>query len=124
MREWTGRRDDLSDTAEEGLKTAQNVSFKMSGEMRRRPGLGGRIDRSGILTTEWSDPFGVAYVVVVGDTGAIYTIRLSTSASTAVKTGLNTANRGCFARSNGRLYFVNDFDAMQRVTDGTQATDT
>lgn len=123
MREWTGRRDDLSDTAEEGLKTAQNVSFKIGGEMRRRPGLSGRIGRSGILTTEWSDPFGVAYVVVIGDTGAIYTIRLSTSASTAVKTGLNTTNRGCFARANGRLYFVNDFDTMQRVSDGTQSSD-
>ncbi len=123
MRQWPGRRDDLSDIAEEGLKTAQNVSYKVGGEIRRRPGLSGRIDEAGILATEWSDAFGTAYVVI-NNSGTLKTIKLSDGTETSVASGLNTGIRGCFARSNGRLYFVNDFNAMQRIASGDQAAGT
>lgn len=123
MREWQGRRDDLSVIAEEGLHTAQNVSYKVTGEIRRRSGLSGRIDQSGTLVTEWTDPFGTPYLVYNTGSGGLRTVKISDGTETAVATGLSTA-RGCFSRSNGRLYFVNDFNAMQRVSTGDQATTT
>jgi hypothetical protein len=123
MREWQGRRDDLSVIAEEGLLTCQNVSFKVRGELRRRPGLGDRIDDYGILATEWSDPFGEAYLVFRRSTN-LRTFKLSNTTSTPVTAALSSVNRGCFARANGRLYFVNDFDPMQRISTGDQAADT
>lgn len=36
---------------------------------------------------------------------------------TQIASGLNTANRGCFAQANGQVYFTNNFDAV-KVWDG------
>lgn len=119
MREWQGRRDDLSLIAEEGLLTAQNVSYKVGGEIRRRSGLANRIDEAGTLVTEWTDPFGTPYLVYNSGAGTLRTVKISDGTETTVASSLSTT-RGCFSRSNGRLYFVNDFNAMQRVADGAQ----
>lgn len=40
---------------------------------------------------------------------------------TTLKSGLDTAYAGCFAKSQGRLYFVNDFNPMQVVERGDAA---
>ncbi len=125
MRQWSGRRDDLSVTAEEGLFTAQNCSFKVGGEVRRRPGLGDRVEWGGQLQTEWIDQFGAPYLVLKRSTGQFLTYKLTTGTTSIVSvSNLNTVNRGCFARSNGRLYFVNDFDPMKRVSTGTANLET
>ena len=127
MRQWQGRRDDLSVIAEEGLLTCQNVSYKVRGEMRRRPGLGDRLDDYGELATEWTDPFGTAYLIfrqASGSSATLRTYRLSDDTTTVVASALSTANRGCFARANGRLYFVNDFNPMQRIATGTDTAGT
>jgi hypothetical protein len=122
MRQWQGRRDDLSDIAEEGLMTAQNVSFKVSGELRRRPGLGERLDEYGQLATEWTDPYGHPYLVFRNGSG-LRTLLLDDGTVTVVASSLSTANRGCFARVNGRLYFTNDFNPMKRISQGDQSAD-
>ncbi len=119
MRQWQGMRADLSLIADEGLLTAQNVSYKVAGEVRRRSGLANRIDESGILVTEWSDPFGTPYLVYNSGAGTLRTVKITDGTETTVASSLATT-RGCFSRSNGRLYFVNDFNAMQRVSTGDQ----
>ncbi len=119
MRQWPGVRADLTAISDEGLATAKNISFKVDGELRRRPGLDGdnTIAMGGELATEWSDPLGLSYYVFK-NTSTLTTVRISSGTQTTVASGLHT-NRGCFARANGRLYFTNDFNAMQRITDGT-----
>lgn len=101
--------------------TAKNLSFKVAGEAQRRPGLDGdnRIAESGLLVTEWTDFFGVPYLVF-NNSGTLKSVRISNGTETSLATGLNTGIRGCFARANGRLYFTNDFNAMQRVSEGDQ----
>ena len=101
------------------MATAKNISFKVDGELRRRPGLDGdnRINMGGELLTEWSDFLGLAYYVIKYST-TLTSVRISSGTQTTVASGLS-ANRGCFARANGRLYFTNDFNAVQRITDGT-----
>lgn len=118
MKQWQGLREDLSVVADEGLATATNVSFRIAGELRRRPGLAGRIDESGTLVTEWTDPFGTGYLIFNDGAGTIKSVKISDGTETSLLTSLNTALRGCYAKSNGRLYFTNDFDAMKRIERG------
>ena len=116
--DWPGIRDDLAATDARGALLAENVSFAVDGELRRRPGLGDRIAEAGILSSEFQHPTLGNYVVLLSSAGALKSVLLSDGTETSLKTGLNTGYRGCFARSNGRLYFVNDFDAMQRIERG------
>lgn len=118
MRDWPGVRADLSAVADEGLAVAKNISHKVQGEIRRRAGLDGDnlVGAGGDLLTEWTDFLGVAYLVFKYST-TLTSLRLSNAAQVTVASGLHS-NRGCFARANGRLYFTNDHNAMQRVTDG------
>lgn len=118
MRTWQGLREDLSVVSDEGLLTATNVSFRIGGELRRRPGLSGRIDESGTLVTEWTDPFTVSYLVYNSGSGTLRTVKISDGTETTIVSSLNTAIRGCYGKSNGRLYFVNDFNLMQRIERG------
>lgn len=122
MRAWDGIRADLSSVADEGHASLVNVSFLIGGELRRRPALDGdsRINEAGTLVSEWTDFFGVPYIVF-NNSGTLKSVKLSDGTETSLSTGLNTGIRGCFARSNGRLYFVNDFNAMQRIATGDQA---
>ncbi len=118
MKNWQGLREDLSVVANDGMATAQNVSYRVIGELRRRPGLAGRIDNSGSLVTEWTDPFGtVFYVYNLGAT-AISSVKASDGSNVGVIGVTAGTPRGCFAKSNGRLYFVNDFDGMNRTERG------
>ncbi len=122
MREWPGVRADLSAIADEGLATAKNVSLRIGGEVRRRPGLDGddRVNDGESLITEWTDPYGVPFLVGQ-QLGVLTSVRVSDGTQTTLASGLGYANRGCFARANGRLYFTNDFNPMQRVSDGLSA---
>jgi hypothetical protein len=124
MKQWQGLRDDLSVVAPDGMARAENVSFRVLGELRRRPGLGSRINETGTLVTEWTDPFGAVYYVYNSGSGTIRTVKVTDGSETTVVSSLNTTSRGCFAKSNGRLMFVNDFDVMQRIErgDATGAT--
>ncbi len=121
MRNWQGLREDLSVVAEDGLARAENVSYRVLGELRRRPGLGGKINESGTLVTEWTDPFGAVFYCYNSGSGTIRTVKVSDGTETTVVSSINTTNRGCFAKSNGRLYFCNDFDVLQRVERGDSA---
>lgn len=118
MRNWQGLREDLSVVAEDGMARAENVSYQVLGELRRRPGLGGKINEAGILVTEWTDPFGTVYYVYNSGSGTLRTVKVTDGTETTVASSLNTVNRGCFAKSNGRLYFCNDFDVLQRIQRG------
>jgi hypothetical protein len=118
MREWQGLREDLSVTAPDGLATATNLSLRVIGEARRRAGLAGRIDEAGVLVTEWTDPFGTGYLIFNNGSGTLKSVRISDGTETSLATLLNANLRGCYAKSNGRLYFVNDFNPMQRFERG------
>lgn len=118
MRQWQGIRDDLSVVSDEGLLTATNVSLQIGGELRRRPGLSGRVDETGTLVTEWTDPFATSYLVYNSGAGTLRAVATIAGTETTVSSGLTTLNRGCFTKSNGRLYFCNDFNSMQRIERG------
>ncbi len=118
MKTWQGLREDLSVVSDDGMARAENVSFQVQGELRRRPGLAGKINEAGILVQEWTDPFGTTYFVYNSGSGTLRTVKVSDGTETTVVSSLNTTNRGCFAKSNGRIYFVNDFNAMQRIERG------
>jgi hypothetical protein len=118
MKNWQGLREDLSVVAPEGMATATNVSFRTQGELRRRPGLAGKINEAGVLVTEWTDPFGAVFLFFNSGSGTITSVKLSDSSETTLASSLNTVSRGCFAKSNGRIYFTNDFDAMRRFERG------
>ncbi len=118
LKTWEGIRDDITQVADQGLLTATNVSHRVQGEMRRRPGLAGRIDQGGTLVTEWTDPFGVPFLVYNDGAGALVGVKVSTAAAVSLVTGNYTPARGCFVRSNGRLYFVNGFNVMKRLQRG------
>lgn len=124
IKKWQGLRDDLSVMADEGMLTATNVSYQVTGECRRRPGLGeNKIEESGTLVTEWSDNFGTAYLVFnVGD-GRLRTVKISDGTEKTVLSGIST-QRGSFTKSNGRLYFTNGFNPMCRLTIASGTTET
>lgn len=119
--DWPGIRDDISALDPKGALTAQNVSFAVDGELRRRPGLGDRIDEGGVLVSEFQHPTLGAYAVFFTAAGALRAVNLSDNTEFTLASGLDTAYRGTFARSNGRLYFTNDFDVMQSVERGDVA---
>lgn len=119
--EWHGIRDDLTLVGVEGLLEAQNCSFRILGELRRRPGLGTRVDLGGVLSSEFTDRAANTYVAVVTSTGQIKTINLSDLTTATLKSSLSTAYRGVFARSNQRLYYADDFDKVQVIELGNSS---
>ncbi len=121
MKNWQGVRADLSDVSDEGMATAQNVSYFVQGELRRRPGLSGRIDTGGSLVTEWTDPFGTVFYVYNTGVASLVSVKVSDNSSVTPSTLTAGMSRGCFAKSNGRLYFVNDFDGLNRIERGDVA---
>lgn len=118
IKKWQGLRDDLSVVSDEGMLTAENVSYRVQGECRRRPGLSDRVDESGTLMTEWTDTFQSSFLVYNSGSSTLRTVRISDGTETTVITGKSSA-RGSFAKSNGRLYFANDFDPMSRLETGS-----
>lgn len=121
MNEWHGIRDDVTTVSDVGMQEAQNCSFRTQGELRRRPGLGTRLNLSGVLSREFVDRSTNVYEVFITSLGAIKSIALSDSTITTLKSSLSTAYRGQFALSNQRLYYTDDFDRMQVVELGNSA---
>jgi hypothetical protein len=112
---WQGIRDDDTIVDGEGSLEAQNVSFRVNGELRRRPGLGTRLDLGGVLSSEFTDRAANTYVAFVTTSGEIKTLNLTDASTTTLKSSLSTAYRGQFARSGQRLYYANDFDPVQVI---------
>lgn len=119
--QWQGIRDDVTIVGGDGMLEAQNCSFRIQGELRRRPGLGLRLDLGGVLSSEFTDRAGVNYVAFITSAGDLKTLNLSDSTTATLKSALSTAYRGQFARSNQRLYYADDFDALQMVEMGNGA---
>lgn len=76
MRQWTGTRDDLTDIDSDGLSVANNVSLRIGGELRRRPGLAERIAQSGILVAEFQQQGGDSYAIFLTSTGTLESVAL------------------------------------------------
>lgn len=119
--DWHGIRDDLTIVGTEGMQEAQNCSFRIQGELRRRPGLGTKLAAGGVLSSEFTDRLGNTYLATVSSGGAIQTINLTDLSTNTLKSSLSMAYRGMFARSNQRLYYTDDFDQMQMVELGNVA---
>lgn len=119
--EWHGIRDDTTIVGGDGNLEAQNCSFRIQGELRRRPGLGTRLGAAGVLSSEFTDRAANTYGVFVSAAGVISSMDLSTAATTTLKSSLSIAYRGQFARSNQRLYYANDFDPVQVIELGNSA---
>lgn len=113
--QWQGLRDDVTIVGAEGNLEAQNCSFRVEGELRRRSGLGTRLDLGGVLSSEFTDRAAITYAVFVTSAGAIKSLNLTDSTIATLKSALSTVYRGQFARSNQRLYYADDFDSVQVV---------
>ncbi len=118
---WQGIRDDDTIVDGEGSLEAQNVSFRVNGELRRRPGLGQRLDLGGVLSAEFTDRAANTYVAFVTTSGQIKTLNLTDASTNTLKSSLSTAYRGQFARSGQRLYYADDFDPVQVIELGNSA---
>lgn len=111
---WPGIRDDTT-TIGEGLLSAQNVSYFVDGELRRRSALADRLDAGGQLVIEHNHPVAGNSLVAFTTGGALTGTSLAGGATTTLKSGMNATFRGCFAKHNGRVYFTNDFDKPQVI---------
>lgn len=119
--QWQGLRDDVTVVGADGNLEAQNCSFRVQGELRRRPGLGTRLDLGGVLSSEFTDRAANTYAVFVTSAGLIKSINLTDSTITTLKSALSTTYRGQFARSNQRLYYADDFDSVQVIELGNSS---
>ena len=71
MRKWIGVQDHISDVGGEALKTAESVSFRINGELRRRQGLT-RVDtEGGIHIGHIRSPVAGSSLVVVQSDGTV-----------------------------------------------------
>ncbi len=107
---WKGITDNQTDVGS-GQLTIENSSYFVKGELQRRPGFGARIAQIGIVVAEQG-----AYLMYVTSGGAIVSNDGTSSATLA--SGYNVVYRPCLQQALGRMYFVNDFDAMKVSDDG------
>lgn len=119
MKDWRGYRDDLSPIGD-NLEKANNISFRVRGEIRRRPGLGLRkqltAQSMGALVTtagSW---------IVANNGGTLTGYDLDNDTTFTVASGLAATPRGNWANAGGALYFTNGTDAIQAITDGGAAS--
>ncbi len=118
---WDGIRDDTTIVDGDGQLEAQNCSFRVTGELRRRPGLGARLDLGGVLSAEFTDRAANTYAAFVTSAGLIKSLNLTDLTVTTLKSALSIAYRGMFARSGQRLYYADDFDPVQVIELGNSA---
>jgi hypothetical protein len=119
---WTGQQDHQSAVGD-GMSDAQNVSFRYDGEARRRPGLHSRLVLSAALLSELEHPVNGTYLIGASG-GTIAGVNIDSGAHATIASGLSAAQRGCFARCNGRVYFTNDFDSVRTIERGDAAATT
>ena len=118
---WQGMRDDVSQRSDQGLLISQNTSYNTQGEIGLRPGLGARLDNAGQLVQEFKQPVNGSYALFFTTSGTLVAVDMATLTAVTVKSGLDTDYAGCMTKSQGRAYFVNDFDKMQVVERGDAA---
>lgn len=120
MRTWDGLSDSECDVGT-GFLNMRNTSFKVDGELRQRPCLGSRLALTATLLTTVDHPIAGASLVGVDGLGNLKGVQLTGGASTTVASSLSTDIRGCFAGSNSRIYYTDDFDLVQRFDRGDAA---
>ncbi len=118
---WQGMRDDVSQRSDQGLLISQNTSYNTRGELGTRPGLGSRLDNAGQLVQEFKQPVNGSYALFFTTSGTLVAVDLATLTAVTVKSGLDTDYVGGMTKSQGRAYFVNDFDKMQVIERGDAA---
>jgi hypothetical protein len=116
--DWPSLRQDLSAVDPRAAAEAHNVSFGVDGELRLRAGLGEKIAEGGVLSTEFQHPTTGNHAIFLTAAGTLRGVSLTTGTATTLASDLRTGSTGCFARSNGRLYLANDFNAMRVVERG------
>lgn len=118
MKEWHGYRDDLAKIGD-NIDESQNISFRVKGELRRRPGLGLKkqltAQSMGAIVTDsgsW---------IVANNGGTLTGYDLDNDTTFTVASGLTSSPRGNWANANGQLYFSNGVDPVQVISDGATA---
>ena len=76
MREWVGVRNDISDVGSDALSVAESVSFRVIGEIRRRPGLTKETTEGGLYLTHITSPVAGSSLVTVSSDGTIDAIAI------------------------------------------------
>ena len=76
MRKWIGIHDEISDVGSEALKVAESVSFRVTGELRRRAGLTKENTQGGIYMTHINTPVAGSSLVEVQSDGTIDAVAL------------------------------------------------
>lgn len=121
MRQWSGIRDDTAAVGNDGMELMTNVSLYINGEVRERPGLSQRMDAGGIGIAELYDRVDGTTAIHVESDGTIDATTPGSAGSTELDTGYDTTVRPTLARSNGRVYIVNDFNPMKVVRNATDS---
>lgn len=112
---WKGITDNQTDIGN-SQSDIENASFFVQGELLRRPGFGARIAQGGILVSEQG-----SYLLYITSGGAI--VANDGTTSTTLLTGYNVVKYPCMQQALGRMYFVNDFDAVKVSDDGMTIRD-
>lgn len=71
MRNWVGVENNVSDVGSEALATAESVSFRVIGELRRRPGLTKETTEGGLYLTHITTPVAGPSLVTVQSDGTV-----------------------------------------------------
>lgn len=117
MRKWQGVTGSDTDI-DGGFLALRNVSLRIQGELRRRPGLGTKYTTANRAMSMVEHPVAGAFVVVSDGSGNVVGSALTTATNTTLKTGLSSDFRGNFASNNGKLYYNDDFDSTIRIDRG------
>jgi hypothetical protein len=70
MRDWTGIQLDTEATAS-GAVMVINAKFQIDGELRRRDGMVGFTNQSGIAITNFTNPFTGDFAIFATSTGTV-----------------------------------------------------
>lgn len=116
MRNWAGYQDDAAAVGD-GMRTVNNVSLRVKGQVSRRPCLGSRITLSAQSLGAMETSSGSW--LVANNAGTLTSYNMATDAATTVKTGLAATPRGNFANASGQLYFANGTNALQVLKQGS-----
>ncbi len=116
MRTWYGYADDTANIGTSPV-VADNVTFRVRGQVGRRPCLGDKISLTaqslGALETtsgSW---------LTANNAGTLTSYNLGTDVSFTLKSGLSATPRGNWANAGGQLYFTNGVDAVQVIGQGS-----
>ena len=116
MREHPGIRDDQSSIGD-GYVELTNISHYVEMELRRRPGLWYRMAGAGVAIGELFDPVDGTFAAQVTEDGEIITTEIASNTNVNIlQIGYNVDFRPTAMTSNGDVYFNNDFDRQQVVT--------